>query len=92
MKTVLLIAMTVLLTGCFGNEKVNDFRDDWVADCSIVPPPDGDTYVTATEEERNVMWTEVYIKQVNVNANCNVRLRAASAYIKAVKEGKEPNP
>lgn len=78
MRYLLLLPLCILLIGCKPDTiyitKYVTFEDYWLEDCRIIPPP--------TREELEVgnpfnILALVYMNQVEVNAECNIKLREA---------------
>ena len=79
MKRMTTLLLLVMLAGC--DPTLPGYRNEWLEPCVIVAPPDGDTYIAASERGRNGMWGTVYINQAQMIAVCNTRIKEARAYL-----------
>lgn len=93
MKYILAFCLAVSLSGCVAatepvgaNTTFVTVDDDWIRDCTIVPPPEPKAYEAAPEGLRNVMWSRVYIEQAKETGSCNVRVGKARDYNKYARE------
>lgn len=73
MRTLPLIALAVLLSGC----STHTYQP--VPLCALVPPQDPARSVEASPDERLVMMTNSYIGQVRAVSNCNLNIKLINA-------------
>lgn len=72
-------AMIVMTSGCTTTvyetkEIYVKIDEDYISPCTLVAPPAINLYKQATPEQRNVMWSQVYLKQLEATTDCNLRL------------------
>lgn len=84
MRVLLLIVLVILLSGC---ETMAGFDDDWLAQCTQLPPPDKETYRNSTPDEKVLLWADLYVRQAGVMKKCNARIAEAEAFVSKVKKG-----
>lgn len=73
----LLILMIVIVSGC----KTVVYKA--VPECDITTPPNPTRFINANPDERQVLMTDAYIRQVRSTTECNNRIRVLNASNKA---------
>jgi len=85
LKFLLLFLIVFVLTSCCRDYAGYD--DAWMDPCVTVPPPDRYEYANASDEEKKVMWAEVYVAQAKETELCNSRMAQARKFMNEVKTG-----
>lgn len=88
MKTALMGLLVLMLIGCKTHDTYAGFDDAWLKPCTLIPPPDGDTYTKASPEGRATLWSQVYINQMEETTLCNNRTQKVREFLNEVKGNK----
>jgi hypothetical protein len=93
MKYFLTLCMVLALFGCTRTETRYETQthfvtmdDEWLKDCTDIPPPEKVAYKAAPEGVRTAMWSKVYVRQMLENSTCNQRLEKARAMNQTAKQ------
>lgn len=94
MKTILLAAILLLLSGCETPPKVEyryknvliQIPSNFIADCDIAPPPPIDEYLKADADKREELWTKAFRAATEYVIECNARMKNARKWSENQRE------